>query len=274
MNKKIIAFDIDGTLIPYGEKILSEKLLYAFKTLKQKGFIIILASGRDLIATKNLFDQYDSFDYFVGGNGSFAYDIQNRKIVYENALNFSEIKTLIRKFDLKIENIFISNNESVFVDFEGIEQNRLKTFLSIWKKTDVKNIKDLKDLDELDKGNRANIFILKNLSDEKKEQISQYIKNSHFNFEIKKETATGLYIQNIEQNKYNAILNLAKIENFDVSELITFGDGWNDFEMIKFAKYGVAIENGDPVLLKVAKDFAKPVEDEGVFLKLKELGLI
>lgn len=277
MNNKIISFDIDGTLISYGEMKFSNKIIETFNLLKEKKYIIILASGRDLIAAENLIKQYNKLDFFIGSNGSFIYDIQSNKILSQNSLQYQDIKTIINKFNLETKNIFISNNENAFVDYESIKNEKARSFLGIWKRTNKAKLKKFENIESLDKifqDQEINLFILRNLSEIQKIKIRSFLLENSSNLIIKKETNTGLYVQNINQNKYNAILNLAALKNLDISNLIAFGDGWNDFEMIKFAKHGIAMGNSDSSLIKIADNVAPSVENNGVYFKLKEMGII
>ena len=45
-NIKMIFFDIDGTLIPFKKKDISDKLVFALEKLKERGIKICLATGR------------------------------------------------------------------------------------------------------------------------------------------------------------------------------------------------------------------------------------
>ena len=56
--------------------------------------------------------------------------------------------------------------------------------------------------------------------------------------------------------------------------LIAFGDSSNDYEMIRDAFYGVAMDHSSDELKKVANDVALDCEYDGAYIKLQELKLI
>ena len=56
-----------------------------------------------------------------------------------------------------------------------------------------------------------------------------------------------------------------KIENIDNNQLITFGDNLNDYNMIKNASIGVAVEDANQEILKIAKETTKPCQEDGVY---------
>jgi hypothetical protein len=59
-----------------------------------------------------------------------------------------------------------------------------------------------------------------------------------------------------------------------IDQVIAFGDGENDLQMIELAGMGIAMENGIDQLKEIANDVAKSVTENGTYHKLKELGLI
>jgi hydroxymethylpyrimidine pyrophosphatase-like HAD family hydrolase len=70
-------------------------------------------------------------------------------------------------------------------------------------------------------------------------------------------------------SKANAIQKVCDYYNIPQDKVIAIGDGHNDIEMIEYAKYGVAMENSHPDLLKVAKYKTKSVKEHGVYYFLK-----
>ena len=60
----------------------------------------------------------------------------------------------------------------------------------------------------------------------------------------------------------------------DISEVMAFGDGKNDLDMVRYANIGVAMGNALDIV-KEASDFVtKSVDDNGIVYALKELKVI
>ena len=74
----------------------------------------------------------------------------------------------------------------------------------------------------------------------------------------------NLEINGATCNKGDAMLHLGKILNIPVESIMACGDGNNDFEMVKMAGVGVAMENGEESLKKVADFVTKTNDEEGV----------
>jgi hypothetical protein len=77
---KMIVFDIDGTLLKYKATSFAfdNNVLETFRLLKEKGYVVVLASGRDLVSIGDL-HLSENVDYFIGANGSFIYDTKAKK---------------------------------------------------------------------------------------------------------------------------------------------------------------------------------------------------
>ena len=68
----------------------------------------------------------------------------------------------------------------------------------------------------------------------------------------------------------------AMLQHFGLSweEVMAFGDGENDYVMLKHAAIGVAMGNADPMLLDGQFYVTDRVEEDGVVTALQHFGLI
>lgn len=69
-------------------------------------------------------------------------------------------------------------------------------------------------------------------------------------------------------------MKLANKLNISSSEIIAFGDGNNDIEMIKNVGHGVAMDNANSELKKVADAITDSVENSGVYKYLLKINLL
>ena len=88
---KIIFFDIDGTLIDFTKKRISEKTLETLVRLKEKGIILCLATGRSPMTLPDF--KGIAFDVFLTFNGSYCYN--SEKVIFSNPIPSGEVKKLI-----------------------------------------------------------------------------------------------------------------------------------------------------------------------------------
>ncbi len=67
MKIKAIFFDIDGTLVPFGDRDVPAEVKKAIKTMRSKGIKVFIATGRHAAWIDNLGDM--EFDGYVTVNG-------------------------------------------------------------------------------------------------------------------------------------------------------------------------------------------------------------
>ena len=73
-----------------------------------------------------------------------------------------------------------------------------------------------------------------------------------------------LEILNPQVNKGNALTEVMRREEIPLDQVIAFGDGLNDLEMLQTVGWGVAMENARPQLKSVAQAVAPHHGDSGV----------
>ena len=109
MMKKLIACDVDGTLIPEGEKWVSPEVLKEARRLTDEGWIFAFASGRQFANLRALArDLADRF-YYITQNGAAVYScgarpelIDKTILGQENALKLAHEILSVDEYDLEM----------------------------------------------------------------------------------------------------------------------------------------------------------------------------
>ena len=78
-------------------------------------------------------------------------------------------------------------------------------------------------------------------------------------------------ILNRDAGKDKALQWLCEFHGIDSTAVVSFGNGFNDVEMLKWSGLGVAIEEGEAPALEAANDIALPVNKDGVGRYLEQL---
>lgn len=86
------------------------------------------------------------------------------------------------------------------------------------------------------------------------------------------DTAGEIFLEGV----HKAVGTRAAARHFGIADadVVAFGDGLNDVEMLAEAGVGVAIEGADPRVLAVADRVAAGPESEGLVVAFRELGLL
>ncbi|NLJ68773.1 MAG: HAD-IIB family hydrolase, partial [Firmicutes bacterium] len=75
-------------------------------------------------------------------------------------------------------------------------------------------------------------------------------------------------------SKGSAVKQAAELLKISLRDLIAFGDGENDSEIVAMAGIGVAMGNAMPQVLEVADLVTKSNDEDGICHALREIGLL
>ena len=90
---------------------------------------------------------------------------------------------------------------------------------------------------------------------------------------------TGAVLNNVEVNakgihKGNALVKLGEVLGIRMEEIMAFGDGNNDIQMLEAVGVGVAMANSVPEVLAVADMVAPSNDEDGVAKVIEEYVLV
>lgn len=258
MNKiKIAFFDIDGTLIDFHKKEISEKVLETLGRLKEKGVILCLATGRSPLVLPHF--QGIEFDAFLTYNGSYCFDAE--KEIFSNPIPQEDIRQLIKNAKAIKRPVSIATKERLAAN--GVDQDLLDYFGIAGLQVEV--------ADDFDKLLQEEIYqMMMGCYESEYPYMMKDIKNARiaawWNRAVDIIPANG--------GKGKAVEKVLEYYHFDKSEAIAFGDGNNDIEMLKSVGTGVAMGNGSEQLKAVADDVCGHVAKDGIYHYCLDHGLI
>ncbi|WP_329905336.1 Cof-type HAD-IIB family hydrolase [Porphyromonas pogonae] len=256
MKYKIIALDVDGTLVT-SDGVLAERDKNALIRIQEEsGMRIILASGRPPQGLKALandlkLDEYSG--YILPFNGGQVINCRTKKVISENTLSkevVAELYEMSKEHGLTIltygsKGIISENPEDPFLQEEArlnqMDVIRVENFLEAVNFNPPKcllvgppeRVKEVEGLFKLDLQGKVNVF-----------------RSAEFFLEL---VPWGVH-------KAQAIAGLLDKLDLNRNELIAVGDSFNDVEMIQYAGLGVAMANAkEPV--KACADYVTTDND-------------
>ena len=257
MDKKLIALDLDGTLLNNDRTINNVTKDY-FKNLKEKGHIITIATGRILSQALLGADGAEFANYSVCNTGA---------AVYKNEGKNKEWKELYAKILPKeiVKNIASYYDKSKFIAIKICDKNKIHHYdATIGINEFLENISGVIHVSTRFINNEFVDEYLK-IFTEKFPMLKVEIMQDSFGEEKWLEIAQ----KNIE--KYKGITEIARLEGIPNENIIAFGDGLNDIEMLKKCGIGVAMKNALPEVKEQADYITSKTNNEnGVVEFLKE----
>ena len=270
-NIGLIALDLDGTALN-SSGVLSPGTRQALERAADAGIAVAAATGRAFGALPADLFKTRAFTYAITSNGTGIYRLADRERIYSNLMseqNLSDLLTVLRAYPCPME-VFIDG--TAYADARYV-RDPLSFGVSERSATYVKATRTpAEDIPALI---RANIHRVEGmdiivtdqeLKKEIREQVTRipdlYVTSSISHY---LEFAAG------GATKESALAHLAGGLGIPREQIMAFGDGENDLEMLQFAGIGVAMGNACG-LLKEAADFVTGTNDEdGVVFAIEKL---
>ena len=268
MRLKLIAFDLDGTLLD-DRKQLPEENLEALRMAKAKGIELVPATGRILRGMPESLMSLGLFRYFIFANGASVYDLQeNRQLASaclppQLAVRICEyMDTLPVLYDCYrgTWGYMTAWMYDSAPDYFGLEPEILKLVKSLRKP-----VLDLKE--NIRKENRPLEKLQMYFRPDQMEERSRQLEELPKRFPEVRATSSlknNIEINSIDAGKGRALLALCLHLGIDPAECTAFGDGLNDADMLEAAGWGVAMQNAVPRVKEKADAIVESNNDAGV----------
>lgn len=247
----MIVTDLDRTLL-WTDKTLSDFTVSVFKKCISLGIKIVFATARP----KRSVTEYQAkikCNGVVYHNGAVVYF--NDKEINKTGIDYITAKNILFNIakDIPDATLSIEINDTLYANFDTS---------TLWKYTTAIT-SDFTDLPAIN----ADKIIVGASSAKEIEILEKYLSDDLY-IELA-DNKLGL-IMHKQATKMNGILHICDKCNIPISEIIAFGDDYNDIEMIKKCGIGVAMSNAiDEV--KNASDYVCDTNDnDGVAKWLNE----
>lgn len=258
---KLIAIDLDGTLLTDDKRVTDETKEYLMK-LKQMGYIIAISTGRNLKSAYYVTEGAPFAHCIISSSGASVFDNLNKRILKKEVIPTEKVK--------KVSDLY--NDDIVNIEFNDTEFHN-KFGKNVIPSEVVNKIDNVEEF-LVNKNDILQLAVSFN-DDEIARKTNEYIKENIDGlncYTARCSYSDHLYIEVLKENisKYSAIEYVARILGISNENIIAFGDSENDLTMIKNSGVGVAMENAGPELKQVAKYITKSNNENGVieFLKL------
>lgn len=232
-NYKLVAVDIDGTLVNNQKEILDETLKTIHEAI-DKNAIFAICTGRPYASTKRLAEKINRNIPLILYNGGAIRMSQSNEILYSQILT--------RKQSEDIYQIITENDGTyIFWSDEKLYTNRMNKFTEVYEK--IATIKPIivNSKEEVPFDNITKFIWL-----EEAETLIEYQKTILKKLEgVNYFTSNPTFLEMVHKDvsKATAMERLGNYYGIKQEEMIAIGDGFNDLPMLDYAGLSIVMEN-------------------------------
>lgn len=267
MNKKdirLIGLDLDGTTLT-SDKVLTPHTKEVLESCLRQGIQILPATGRARSGIPDYLTEIEGIRYVVVSNGAAVVDLETGENLYTNCISWEralEIFDILEEYHTFYDIYALGKGWCEGRFYDHLERYRIEPHIEQLIRTSRTRIDDLRSWVKEHQApiEKINMFFAR--EEERQKAFTELEKVP--DLAVTCSLVNNLEINDRSCNKGDALLNLGKILDISLDQIMACGDGNNDYEMIKQAGTGVAMENGEPGVKKIADFITKTNDEEGV----------
>lgn len=271
---KLIALDLDGTLLDDNKRISKENL-NTINQLIDMDYEIVIATGRRYWSARELTREINSHITILANNGCVVRNSYDDQVLFSKYLNLEDFRKVMKEGKKRDLHPIIHMNGyedgfDIIIEFDKDYEGYYDYLRKNNRYLRVENYKEIEDNRILSVVYAGNKDLLRSFAEDIEKKYPN-IYSAHVMENIQMAEAI-LEIMNPEGNKWLSLAEYAIIKNIRPEEIIAIGDDSNDIDMIKNAGLGIAMKNSIPDLKSVAKYISeRDNNNSGVAFELKRV---
>lgn len=259
---RAIFFDIDGTLLSFQTHQVPASTQKALRLLHEQGVKLFIATGRPPKTAAYLLEVFDfPFDGYVTMNGQYC--LAGDEVIYEQYIPTEAIAGLLPYLEENQIACDFVERDYVYINLYNDKARQISEALG---RPDV-----LGPIEDVRRALEHKIYQLSPfIYEEEEEEFFRHLPG------CKSARWTPLFADVIPADGGKPVGMDKMIAHFGIqpSEVMAFGDGGNDLEMLQHARIGVAMGNAVDAVRAAADYVTDDVDHDGVWNALVHFGLI
>lgn len=269
MGIRLIATDLDGTIVRSDHRTLSPRTRAAFAAAREAGLVVVAISGRQPYSIGAIVAGTAPDGLTIGSNGSVAVDLRERSILFEELIEVDAQWALATQMleafpDARVVSVrdggnsYVAQHGYVGERDPGAEDAR---WLVTHRETSLAEVLEVPSVKLVvrDPGTTPEELLA----------VSRELAVPGVHPTIS--GAPFLEVARSGVSKASALARVAARLGIDASEVIAFGDNTNDVEMLTWAGTGVAMANATASALAAADEVTLGNDADGVAVVIERL---
>lgn len=264
MSLKLVAIDLDATLLRDDKTYDTERFDSIVKALEKQGTIFVIASGNSNRKIKSYISDHTLEKIYIAGDNGNDIEIAGQHI-QANAFSREALHQISDGVDADGDLQMVVNTIEGSYSTEIYEKDR--EHIEIFN-PDLIMIDSYNDLPEGEEPLKGAILSAKSLDDTK--ELIERIENNID--EVTAVTSGGGWLDtySVDGGKGSAVKWIQDEKSISPKQTMAFGDSLNDESMMKHAYYSCAMENGDDDLKAICRYVIGHNEEQAVLDVLEQ----
>ena len=273
---KLIASDMDGTLLNHNHKIPKENVKL-INFAKNQGIEFVVATGRAYYEALPALNEDNINCDVISFNGGIVYD-KNGNIISITPMESKDLyytieilKSFYISYQLYTKNTIytrsIETDINAYIDLirsNGYEPDIEHLRAEAQQKLDLGYITEVENIElYLNEKENPPIKIIAISNDISKLENATKLLSENTNISVTSSGANNIEIMHKNATKGEALKEIAKIYGINLENTVAIGDNLNDQAMLDIVGYSVAMKNGNKILKEQAKYVTEKTNSEG-----------
>ena len=266
---KLLAIDMDGTLVT-SKKQVTPRTERALQSAMQRGIKITIATGRYTTYLFDLLEPLGITGPAILGNGAAVMDAQ--KVYFHSLISEADLR--------QISDLCLKERAALFVNVKGytccLNNDYTMAAARHWAadRPDNDIMATLHFYDDPDAlladviGRTGKLIVLH--FEEKRARELERIFREQSNLGVVYSEFGHIDLANNGLTKLSGLKMVMEMYGVSPEQVMAFGDGENDVEMISYAGFGVAMANACPDAKAAADYIARSNDEDGVAIVIEQ----
>jgi len=270
MTVKLIAIDLDGTLLNSDRKVTQE-VNEAIHAAKEAGIRVVLCTGRPFPGVVPLIEELgldQTDDYVITYNGALVQNTHTQESIIDYTVTHEDYLVLEKAAREAGSHFHAIHNDGIFTPNRDISKYSVHEAFIIGLPLFYRAP------EEMDPAVNYNKVMMIDEAEVLEAAVSRLPQEIWDNYTLLRSEPFYLEILNKEASKGKAVKALAEHLGIDQDQVMAIGDSGNDIDLVDFAGLGVAMENATDEVKAVADVVTASNNEHGVALAIHTYALV
>lgn len=260
---KLIAMDMDGTLLNDDHATISQRNLDALHAAAEQGIEVVIASGRTWSLLEDIARNVGVVRYVLISNGAAILDLKTGEWLLQVGMPEQQVLDFIRVLDEHNTPFELFCDGTAYMERQYLERAMGHALSPDYAKLFRSRMTLVDDLAPVIAGRTVEKIHVFHVEPEERGMLTKALQ-AVGPFESACAYATNMEITSPDADKGAALSVLCQKLGIDASEVMAFGDADNDLGMLSWAGWSFAMGNGTAKAKAAAKHIADTNSASGV----------